>query len=288
MLVRPQDYIRFGHMLNALRRGPLPKTAEEAIFETHPALYAALRDAPYRGVAVGEKRSRRLVDGEAAMFWNGASIEQRPFYARMVHTDDYVALAQKTAELPAGLVVDFGAGTCAMGAALRYLGSKHRLAFVERQLLALQTGYEVLRAIGVDALFINADVVASIADPASRKQLGEQLLEYAAGGPITAITRQTLHPHFSPTDYERFFEFLRSDLRATGGLHLELTGFRTPTFNALCTQLGFNVTTRPQFIEAPGDPLRYLETLPIKIEERVEVWPHFVSSYIPSYLRWSA
>jgi hypothetical protein len=237
---------------------------------------------------------RPVKGGEVLKFWNGSAVQDVRFEDNDFEVPDYVALAKKIIEMgklighPAPLVLDLGAGPCLQAIALRAAGCSYPILNLDWIDEALEIGRRLSAKLRLqDIHFCKADMNVELADPHRAMDFRARILNHAGDRPIIAVSRFSIHPFYSIEECQRLFAFLTGGIASKAGVHLEMCGHRTDAYEELCHQLGVSLLVAEMIDNEPGDPLSYLERLPtIRVHERFQLWPHFVTTKFPSYLSW--
>jgi len=202
---------------------------------------------------------------------------------------DYAAFAQHVIDLSAGrnlLVVDMGAGTCMQAIALRAYGCN--LPVMNIDYFELSIGRTLIESLELDGMsYAHVDINTALAYPESAAHLRDTILSAAQGRKILMLSRYAIHGFFTPPEYQRLFKFFLEDLGAVAGVHLEMCGAGTPTYQRMCELAHQKLTVANKILAAEGNTLAYLEHMPgIEIVQRQEVWPHELTTRFPSFLSW--
>ena len=222
-------------------------------------------------------------DGTRAIFWNGQELGLKPYNAKTLAFSDFELLAQRIMRLAPSdaFIVDLGAGTSIQSVVLRAQGCTLPVLSLDLFPSALEIGRILCSSLRLKDISFGA---FNLTIPAQLSRLRDELPK---NRPIILLSRQVLYPFFDEADYTRLFDFFINEVHAYGGIHLERTGRFTPAFQKIQSRFGSELPIPPKHRDKRDDPLSYLATRPdISVQERIEIWPHYVETYFPSYLSW--
>lgn len=274
----PRDRMRYAKML-AIIRDRLPKDIDDALSETIPAALcgALTQNGFFRSGDAWV--SGPPPPGALAVMWNGSQTEIVRVDPKDLALRDFHLLAQKLAALadPDALILDLGAGICALGFALRRVGFQGRILHLDIDPVALQCGLELANAAGL------ADVERMLANTGALPV--SEILAVAGGRKIVVATKGSLHPFVSDEAFENLFGVLLEGLGTVAGAHLELLGYHTPAFTEATRMISPPLKIRDDF-RTRDNAFAIIPKFPVEIVERVEMWPQLLSSNTWSYLSW--
>lgn len=231
---------------------------------------------------------------ESVIYWNGEAVESRPWpNVAEVWSQDYRSFAECVIEVadqfPGCTIIDIGSG---FGAISLYVNRERpnnfRFVNIDREAFALCAGAEFAQRHRMNMTSVWMDISSSL----QTQNEMDLLAEIIGSGPSIVITRGALHPFYTNDQYRQLFDFLLHDVRVSAGVHLEINGFRTKTFNEVARVFNEPIPITP-FWDTKSDPFEILLARnDTEIVDRVEIWPHYQGlhmsglSHWPSYLSW--
>lgn len=234
------------------------------------------------------------VEGMQALYWTGDDLAVKPVNVRSLWMYDFYAVAIRLIELAKAIradaptIIDFGSGPGTQSLALRAISCPFPVVNVDAFAEVLSVGKQIAEGLGLsDIAYIHADVRAHIL-AGDLQGLKREILAHV-NGPVIMVSRKAVHPFYTPDECRRLFDFAINDLRAVAGIHIEMTGHRTAAFNRLALKLpdaANNFVGNKLKVE--GDPIADVSArADVKVHERVELWPHFITGQVPSFLSWT-
>lgn len=284
----------YNQILASLRERPPASDLKGFILNDVPTRFGAAMGEPYGYTSSPPNilTYGPVKDGDPVRYWTGSELEERPFETSHYMVGDYLSMADKMIDLAARfsspVILDIGAGTCLFATALRAKGCMHRIINLDVFDSALQIGRAIVDRFGLaDVGFGNVDIGYAAKNDGVRKSTTEILSAAIQGHPLIIISRFAVFPFYHPDDYGSLFDFLFHDLKAVAGMHLEMCGSKTPSYAAISRALGIEATIANKLKDQPEDPLAFVQNNhPVGTVERIEVWPHFLTTRFPSYLSW--
>ena len=175
--------------------------------------------------------------------------------------------------------------------ALRDMGYEWPVFNIDLYPEVLAVAEYLAKKLGIqNQMFCKADLNAILSDTLSAQEFKNTVLNVAAGRPIIVASRYSIFGFYEIPEYERLFNFVINDLGATAGLHQEMCGVLTPTFQSMSKMLSNSppiVATKVK--SAPGDPYKHLEgRADICVSERIEIMPHILNTRFQSYISWDS
>lgn len=276
----------YRRILEALRATPVTGTASAFLAHRAVPLMHEIFDhsayiAPDASGSV--TYSMDVKDGTPAIFWDGAKLLTRPYDAHEHALSDFKNIGRKLMDLGGkdATILDIGAGTSIQAITLRALGCRFPVIALDLFPDALSIGKRLCSSLGIQG------VMFGTADLTTEQHLSSLAEIVPRDRPIIALSRHAIYPFYSAPQYERLFDCLVRDVGVAGGVHLERTGRFTPAFKAIQAQFASELQVPRKHLDKNDDPLTHLAARnDITVKERVEVWPHYLETYFPSYLSW--
>lgn len=287
----------YNAMAMHLQNEPITESPSEYMRKRLPRLFALSPNKPGAHVIPpdGGKIVHRLIDeGEITFYWDGSALNKVPFNWADSQYKDYYAVAKKLQDLAAvvggdPIILDLGCGSGATAIALRDIGFTGTYVGIDFMRDAISVAQSVAEALKLtDLHWIGFDIkTAVLHGVAGTAALTRQLLYIANGRKIILTTRYAMHGFYDRAEQVLLFDYLLRDLKISAGVHVEFSGYLTTAFHALNAKFSGTLKRAPQLVENDDDTLAYIAARPgVKVYERVELWPHFLSTRFPSYLSW--
>lgn len=262
----------------------------------------------YRNPVTKAFESSRVRYGEAPVYWNGYELVLAPWPGvPQVWCDGFSDLAQRVLAIAQQCgssdvtIIDLGCGLGSLGFYISLHAARagiRGLRFVNLDMdkFALKFGVAFAKRHGIDVTPALVNMHETLIDAKALDAL-KALINRTPGVKIL-VTRGALHPYYTTEQYKALFDFFIGAVGVKFGVHWEILGFRTKTYDRIIKSFRPPPKITATWTDWTSDPFDFLtsntERLGIKITDRQEIWPNFPGlfmpsySYWPSYLAWSA
>lgn len=303
---RENDRQFYERLYSEFTKLPVGNPRESILFEWLPRALSKAVQAEGRDTALGyvfgpdglliEAKVKPL---SAAVYWNGTAFETIPYPGALnAVTDDYVLFAMRVVDAAERAsrqvtILDLGSGSGMLTGYIDDEAQKRGIAGIryiniERDIFAIAAANRLLIALGIDAEHIQMDMAASLAAPMHLQELTSII---GHDRDVIFVTRTSLHPMYAAEEILALFRYVVADVGAVTGVHYELSGCRTMTYREALRLFANPPTIPAHFIDWPSSAFDLIASfaadLGIKIDETMDLWPHFPNAHFPSFLRWS-